>query len=100
MGGAGAALTLAYVVELVLVTFLYRARYGFRFAPDVVRLAMIQGVTIFVGLFVALHKAVWVHYAGGGLLFLFSLWYSYLILMRESTYLPRFMAHFSKWFRR
>ena len=83
-----------------MVTVLYRARYGFRVEKDGVRWEMIKGVKIFVGILVALHKAVWVHYAGGGLLFLFSLWYSYLILKRESTYIPRFMAKFSKWFRR
>lgn len=83
--GTGAALSVASLLDVVMISVCYSRRYGFRFSPSTVKLSMVQGVLLLVGLCLCLQGCAWVKYGCGLLVLLASLCYSLNILRKKTT---------------
>lgn len=70
LAGAGGALSVAYFADLLLITFVYRRRYGFRYDARTLRLALLHFGLLFIGIGSILSNHSVLKYAGcGGALF-------------------------------
>lgn len=87
--GAGIALSAAYLFDLLLVVTFYHHHYGFRFTAPALRIILVQAIFAVAGLVLAFQPIAWIKYGLGAFIFLFSAFYSYRILKRETNFVER-----------
>lgn len=94
--GAGCALALAGLEDLLFIHLFYRYHYGFRVAPRAVGLALAQFALFSVAEFCALQSDPWLRYTLGGVAFGLSLWLSLHVLGRETSILKKLRKRFRR----
>lgn len=86
LAGAGVALSVANFVDLLLITTVYRKRYGFRFAAATLRHCLLQFALLLCGVMAAWSTAAWTHWGLGGAALAASCIASGLLLKREGGF--------------
>lgn len=94
--GAGAALALAGLEELLFIHIYYRFHYGFKVDRRVVGYALLQFLLFSVAVFCAVQSDVLVRWLLGGAAFALSLWLSLHVLTRETTLLRGLKKRFGR----
>ena len=94
--GAGCGLALANFWDLMLLPLVYKRIYGFRFQSATVCRFVIQGLLLFMGLFLATVNAVGVKILGGIVLCTLSLALSWRLLQKEIGLNKRFYSIISQ----
>lgn len=83
--GTGVALSVASLLDVVMISLCYSHRYGFRYFPSTIRFSVVQGVLLLAGLYSCLQGSMWIKYGFGSLVLLFSLYYSFNILRKRTS---------------
>lgn len=81
--GAGVALSLAALFDMLLIGTLYGIRYGVRLRGGTLRLAAIQGSMLMLVVLACMPGLTWLKYAVGLFVFLVSLFFSYRQLSKD-----------------
>lgn len=83
--GTGAALSVASLLDVVMISVCYSRRYGLRYFSSTIRLSLVQGALLLLGLYLCLQGSVWIKYGCGTLVLLASISYSFNILRKRTT---------------
>ena len=89
LAGAGVALSLNALYDVVCVLLVYGKLYGCRVERATWRLCMAQAMSLSVAVACCLQENGWIRYGMGSLLFAFSLFYSLQLLSRKSDFFRR-----------
>lgn len=87
--GAGVALSLSALFDVVCVLLVYGHCYGCRVAASTWRLCAVQGLCLSVAVASCLQSDAWLRYGVGACLFAFSLTYSVRLMSRRSAFFQR-----------
>lgn len=90
--GAGVALSLWALYDLVCVLLVYGKLYGCRVTGPTWRLCAVQTVCLSAAVLCCLQGNLWVRYGVGACLFVVSLVYSVRLLSRRSEFFRRFIS--------
>lgn len=94
--GAGCALALAGLEELLFIHIYYRFHYGFRVDRRVVSYALQQFLLFSVAVFCAVQSDLLTRWLLGGVAFALSLWLSLHVLSREMSLLKGLKKRFAR----
>lgn len=94
--GTGIALSVAGLLDVLMIAICYSWRYGFRFFPSTVRLVAVQGVLLFVALLFCVHGGEWAKYAGCVIVMLLSAAYSMKLLQKKTAIMDWLKKKFFK----
>ncbi len=89
--GAGVALSLGALFDVVCTLLVYGHLYGCRVSPATWRLSIVQAICLFAAVLCCMQGAAWLRYGGGACLFVFSMAYSLRLLSRRSGFFQRLM---------
>ncbi len=83
--GTGVALSVAGLIDLLMIAVCYSVKYGFRFSFSTLRVALVQALLLSVMLFLCVQGNVWVKWVCGTVAFALSLAYSFNILRKKTS---------------
>ncbi|MGN1255533.1 MAG: oligosaccharide flippase family protein [Bacteroidaceae bacterium] len=92
--GAGIALSLNALYDVVCVLLVYGKLYGCRVERATWRLCIVQALSLSVAVACCLQDNIWIRYGIGLVLFIFSLRYSLRLLSRRSGFFQRVASRF------
>lgn len=90
--GAGVALSLSALFDVLCVLLVYGHRYGCRVHASTWRLCAVQAVCLSVAVSCCMQPHAWLRYGMGACLFVLSLAYSIRLLSRRSAFFQRIAA--------
>lgn len=90
--GTGVALSLANLLELLILAFVYKWRYGFRFSSLPLRHTFMQGLCLMAVVVMALQPVEWLKYVAGLPVVAISMMMSVRMLQHESTFISDFLG--------
>lgn len=90
--GAGVALSLSALFDVLCVLLVYGHRYGCRVHASTWRLCAVQAVCLSVAVSCCMQPHAWLRYGMGACLFVLSLAYSIRLLSRRSAFFLRIAA--------
>ena len=94
--GAGTALSLAGLFDLIMIVFVYSKRYKFRFNSFSIRLSLAQFFLVATGLMACLHTDLYFKYTIGGGALLLSLGISISLLRKKTQLLSAIRSKIKK----
>lgn len=94
--GTGIALSLAGLLDVLMIASCYSLRYGFRFFPSTVKLVAVQGGLLLVAMAFCIFGNVWLKYAGCMVVMLLSAFYSFKLLQKKTTVIDVLRRKFIK----
>lgn len=94
--GAGLGLSLTNLIDLLLLSCVYRRRYAFQFDPATLLRVVVHGVLLFLALIIAFYTPLVVRCLLGGLVFIISAGYTWQLLRRETQLYERILAFFRR----
>ena len=94
--GAGAALSLADLLYLIVAWVVYAHQFGFSMDKATLRRTLTQSFLLLGGWFSLGHENYVVRYGFGTLFFAISLYYSLRFLLQSTSLFSRFLARFRK----
>lgn len=83
--GTGIALSVAGLLDVIMIATCYSWRYGFRFFSSTAKLVTVQFIFVFVGMLFCAQDNVWARYAGCAFAMAVSAIYSFRLLQRRTT---------------
>ncbi len=96
--GTGVALSVASLLDVIMISVCYSRRYGFRYFPSTVRLSLVQGFLLLATLALCLQGCAWVKYICGLLVLLVSISYSFNTLRKKTNIIDDFKKRLLKKF--
>lgn len=94
--GAGAALSVSVLLNLIIVYTTYRWKYGCRLSGRTIQLSIFQSVCLAAVVALCFVDNLVLKYGLGAVFFLLSSWRSYLILSKESDVISRLIKKFRR----
>lgn len=83
--GTGVALSVASLLDVVMISVCYSRRYGFRYFHSTIKLSLVQGVLLFAALCLCLQGCASMKYGCGLLVLAASICYSFNILKEKTS---------------
>lgn len=83
--GTGIALSVASLLDVIMISVCYGRKYGFRYFPSTVRLVLYQTVLLAVGVVVCIYGTLLLKCTLGVLLLFASAFYSFKVLQKRTT---------------
>ena len=88
--GTGIALSLASLLDVLMISICYSRKYGFRFFPSTLRLVIVQALLLAAGVFVCICGSLLFRCVCGAILLLASAFYSFVVLQKNTVALKSF----------
>ncbi len=85
--GVGVGLSVASLLDVLMIATYYSRRYGFRFFPSTVRLVFLQACLLLAGVLLCLYASLLLRVVFGVLLLLVSTYVSFMVLKKQTTIL-------------
>ena len=83
--GTGIALSVAGLLDVLMIATCYSLRYGFRFFSSTVKLVAVQGCLLLAAMAFCILGNVWLKYVGCMVVMLLSAFYSFRLLQKKTT---------------
>ncbi len=83
--GAGIALSLASLLDVLMIAFCYSRKYGFKFFPSTLRLVLLQALLLAMGVALCVLGSSLLKYLLGVPLLFVSAFYSFMVLQKNTA---------------
>ncbi len=83
--GTGIALSVASLLDVVMIAVCYSRKYGFKFFPSTIRLVLFQTLMLVAGVFLCLQGSLLLRSLLGGCVLFVSAYYSFMLLQKKTA---------------